>query len=107
MQARVRTAGGTEMPAPRVEDMVVHLAVYDARTAREAGARFARALAGALWPDFVLALAEQEYLIRRAIAEAGFADGQAQLAAERFEMAALAEWRQLAGAGASGSGGRA
>jgi hypothetical protein len=76
------------MPELRVEDMVVRLAVDDARTAQEAGAKFARALAGALWPDFVLAVAEQEYLIRRAIAEAGFADGQARLAAERFEVAA-------------------
>jgi hypothetical protein len=91
----------------RAEDMVVRLAVDDAGSAQEAGAKFARALAGALWPDFVLALAEQECLIRRAIAEAGFADGQARLAAERFEVAVLAEWRQLAGAGASGSGGRA
>jgi hypothetical protein len=95
------------MPELRVEEMVVRLAVDDARTAQEAGVQFARALAGALWPDFVLALDEQEYLIRRAIAAAGFADGQARLAAERFEVAARAEWRQLAGAGASGSGGRA
>ena len=90
-----------------VEDLMVRLAVDDARTAQEAGAKFARALAGALWPDFVLALDEQEHLIRRAIAEAGFADGQARLAAERFEVAALAEWRQLAGASTIGSGGRA
>ena len=90
-----------------VEDLMVRLAVDDARTAQEAGAKFARALAGALWPDFVLALAEQEYLIWRAIADAGFTDGQARLAAERFEVAAVAEWWQLAGAGASGSGGRA
>ena len=91
----------------RVGDMVVRFVVDDATTAQEAGAQFARALAGALWPDFVLALAEQECLIRRAIAEAGFADGQARLAAERFEAAAQAEWRRLAGAGGSGSGGRA
>jgi hypothetical protein len=66
MQARVRTGAETEMPELRVEDMVVRLAVDGARTAQEAGAKFARALVGALWPDFVLALAEQEYLIRRA-----------------------------------------
>ena len=95
------------MPERRVEDMVVRLAVDDARTAQEAGAKFARALAGARWPDFVLALDEQEHLIRRAIAEAGFADRQARLAAERFEVAALAEWRQLVSAGASGLAGRA
>jgi hypothetical protein len=91
----------------RVEDMVVRLAVDDATTAREAGAKFARALAGAVWTDFALALAEQGHLIRCAILGAGFADGQARLAAERFEAAARAEWRRLAGAGMSGAGGRA
>src|SRR4051794_23282165 len=49
MQARMRIEVGAEMPELRVEDMVVRLAVDDARTAQEAGAKFARALAGALW----------------------------------------------------------
>ena len=95
------------MAEPCVEDMVVWIAVDDAKAAQEAGAKFARALAGALWPDFVWALAEQGSLIRRAIAETGCTGGQARLAAERFEVAAVAEWRQLAGADASGSVGRA
>lgn len=80
----------------REDDMLVRLAVDDARTAQDAGAGFARALAGAYPVDFMVALAEQEDLVRRAILEAGFTAEQARLAAEHFEVAALAEWKRVA-----------
>ena len=95
------------MIRPREEDMLVHVTVDDAGTAREAGARFARALAGAVSADFMAALAEQEDLVRRAIVDAGFTAGQAGLAAERFETAARAEWARIADAGGARTGGRA
>ena len=91
----------------REEDLQVRLAVDDAASARAAGAGFARALAGAASEDFAPALAEQEGLVRRAIAEAGYTEEQARVAAGRFEAAAAEEWRRIAGAGASGAGGRA
>ena len=83
----------------RGEDLLVCLTVDDAATARDAGAGFARALAGAVTLDFAAALAEQEELVRHAILEAGFTAGQARLAAERFEAAAQAEWARIADAG--------
>ncbi len=77
-------------------DMPAHLAVDDARTAQDAGAKFARALAGAHPADFALALAEQDELIRRAIVDAGFSAEQARLAAAHFEAAAWDEWERIA-----------
>ena len=85
----------------RGEDLLVHLTVDDAGTARDAGASFARALAGAASADFAAALAEQGELVRHAILDAGFTAGQARLAAERFEAAARAEWAGIAGGGAA------
>lgn len=74
-------------------DAPTHLAVDDARTAQDAGARFALALADVGSADFMVALAEQLDLIRRAITDAGFSANRAQLAAEHFEAAARAEWK--------------
>lgn len=89
------------------DDLMVRLAVDDARTAQDAGAKFARTLAGAAPADFMLALGEQGDLVRRWITEAGCTDAQAQLAAGRFEAAARAEWRRLVDAGVDGAVGRA
>ena len=89
------------------EDLLVRLTVDDAGTARDAGASFARALAGAVSADFAAALAEQGELIRQAILEAGFTAGQARLAAERFEAAAQTDWARIADAGGAAACGRA
>ena len=91
----------------REEDLLVRLTVDDAGTARDAGAGFARALAGAASADFAAALAEQRELVRGAILAAGFTAGQARLAAERFEAAAQAEWARIADAGGVAASGRA
>ena len=88
-------------------DLMIRLAVDDATTAQEAGAKFARDLAGAVSADFMLALGEQGDLVRRAILEAGFSDEQAQLAAGHFEVAAREEWAWLAGAATAGAWGTA
>ena len=64
----------------------------DARTVREAGARFASDLAGAAWAGFMLALAEQGERLRRAVLAAGHGPEQARLAAVDFEAAARDEW---------------
>jgi len=87
--------------------MMVHLAVDDARTAQKAGVKFARDLAGAVSADFMMALAEQEDMISRAIMRAGFSAEQARLAAEHFEMAARAEWERITAAGGTVAYGRA
>lgn len=89
------------------DGLMVRLAVDDARTAQDAGAKFARDLAGAHGADFLLALTEQAGLIRRAILDAGFSAEQAQLAAGHFEMAAREEWTRLAGAATAGAWGTA
>ena len=80
------------------DSLMVHLTVDDARTAQEAGARFARDLVGAMPRDFLLALGEQRGLIRRAITDAGFTRGQARLAAGHFEVAAREEWARVGAA---------
>ena len=89
------------------DSLMVCLAVDDARTAQDAGTKFARDLAGAVSVDFMLALGEQDSLIRRAIMDAGFSDKQAHLAAEHFEAAAREEWARLASAMASDVSGTA
>jgi hypothetical protein len=55
-------------------DPMVHLAPDDVRTAQTAGVEFARSLAGAPSAWFMLALGEQEDLIRSAIRQAGYPD---------------------------------
>lgn len=106
MRAAKNRSGGavTDLYA---EDLTVHLTPGDAWTTQSAGTTYARTLAGAASEDFALALAEQEGLIRRAIAEAGHTAEQTQLTAERFEIAAAAEWQRIIGAGAGGPGGQA
>ena len=91
----------------REEDMMVHLAVDDAHTAQAAGVRFAHTLAGDCSADFTLALAEQTDLIERAIADAGFSEQQARLAAGHFEVAARDAWQRIASSGGSGAWGTA
>lgn len=95
------------MTEPPDDGLMVRLAVGDARTAQEAGAKFARDLAGGHGDDFTLALIEQGSLIRRAITDAGFSTEQAQLAARHFEASALAEWARLASGLASDMAGTA
>lgn len=83
------------------------LGVDDARAVHEAGTRFASDLAGAAWPGFMLALAEQGERLRRAVLEAGHGPEQARLAVTHFEAAARAEraWIDAAtGAGRPGPG---
>ena len=95
------------MTEPPETGLMVHLAVDDTQTAQQAGAKFARDLAGAHGADFMLALGEQGDLIHRAITDAGFSAEQAQLAAEHFEVAAREEWTRLAGAMAADASGTA
>lgn len=77
---------------PREGEPPIRLAADDARTVREAGARFASDLAGAAWAGFMLALAEQGERLRRAVLDAGHTPEQAKLAAAHFEAAARDEW---------------
>ena len=83
------------------EDLHVHLAVDDAKTAQAAGATFAHMLAGAATDAFMLVLAEQEELIRRAIMAAGYTAEQEELAVGYFGAAARKEWQRIADAGGS------
>ncbi len=76
------------MTDPREEDMTVRLTVDDARTVRAAGAKFARALAGAHSEDFALAVIEQERMIQRAVTKAGYTVRQSELVAREFTTAA-------------------
>ena len=95
------------MNAISADDFYVYLTVDDARTAHVAGVTFARALSGADSADFVLALAEQEHLVARAIVEAGHHTEQAQLAAGHFATAALGEWARIISASSHGARGQA
>lgn len=85
------------------EVTTVRLDVEDTCTVRRAGARFASDLAGAAWPGFMLALAEQSERLRRAVATAGYDPEQARLAAMHFEAAAQDEWAWIDMAGGSRS----
>ena len=75
---------------------MVHLAPDDVRTAQTAGVEFARSLAGAPSAWFMLALGEQEDLIRSAIRRAGYPDRNARLAANAFDVGARVEWQRIA-----------
>lgn len=77
---------------PRTDETPVRLDTDDARTVREAGARFASDLAGAAWVAFMVALDEQGERLRRAVLAAGHGPEQARLAAAEFEAAARDEW---------------
>jgi hypothetical protein len=80
------------------QEPVVFLAPHDARTARAAGVAFARTLAGAPSAWFMLALDEQEELIRSGIQRAGYPERKAHLAADAFDAGARSEWQRIAGA---------
>ena len=73
----------------------VYLDPADAATARTAGTDFARALAGAPGDWFMLALGEQEEIIRTAIRRSGYGSRRARLAAIEFSAAAVLEWERI------------
>lgn len=84
----------------------VRLTPDDVESAQMAGVRFARALAGAPSAAFMLALAEQEQLVRSAIEDPGVSERVARIAAEAFEAVAMTEWGRItlaAGQGAMGN----
>lgn len=87
--------------------LMVILSPGDDDTAFAAGVRFARSLAGAEPAGFMLALGEQEALIRAAIVKAGFSIEKAHLAGEAFEVSARNEWRRISALGQSTTWGTA
>lgn len=84
------------IPVAQFGPMMVMLAPEDADTAFVAGVQFARALVGAETVAFIMALDEQEAMIRNAILEAGFSREKAYLAGQAFEAGARNEWRRIA-----------
>lgn len=80
---------------PAAADPMVILSPEDDDTALAAGVQFARSLAGADPAGFMLALGEQEALIRSPIVKAGFSIEKAHLAGEAFEAGARAEWQRI------------
>ncbi|MGI4793640.1 MAG: hypothetical protein ACRYG8_06040 [Janthinobacterium lividum] len=74
---------------------MVMFAPEDAGTAFVAGVQLARALAGAVPAAFLMALGEQQALIRSAVLKAGYSDGKARAAGEAFEAGAREEWRRI------------
>ena len=85
----------------------VCLAPDDVKSAQLAGIRFARALAGAPTTAFMLALGEQEQLVRTALEDAGFAERIACGAAEAFKAGAMLEWQRIAPVAVQGAMGNA
>src|SRR5689334_24125395 len=77
---------------------MVFLAPDDARTARAAGVEFARSLAGAPSAWFMLALGEQELILREVIEQSGYPAPKAEQAASAFDSGARAEWQRTVGA---------
>lgn len=77
-------------------ELMVRLDPQDACTARTAGVEFARALTGSPPEWFILALNEQEDIIRDGIRQAGYSARQARLAADAFQIGARVEWTRLA-----------
>ncbi len=84
------------------EALQVRLTPDDVDSAQVAGTRFARALAGAPTVAFMLALGEQEQLVRAALVEAGFGERVAGTAADAFEVGARLEWERIAPAAVQG-----
>ncbi len=78
-----------------MSDLTVMLQPEDDDTAFAAGVQFARALAGAGSAAFMLALGEQEVLVRDAIVQAADPAAQARLACEAFVAGARTEWRRI------------
>ncbi len=88
------------------DDLQVYLTPDDVESAQVAGVQFARALAGAPAAAFMIALGEQEQIVRLVIAEAGFSGDVARMAADSFEVGAKLEWQRLSSSihvGAHGS----
>lgn len=81
------------------------VAIEDIRDAEAAGIKCARQgmLAGIETATFMVALAEQEFVTRRAITDAGGSSVQADLLVEHFGNAARDEWYRLAQRIAGGS----
>ncbi len=79
----------------REEDLQVYLTPDDMESAQVAGVQFARVLAGAPAAAFMIALEEQERMVRSVITEAGFASDVARIAADSFETGAKLEWQRL------------
>ncbi len=77
------------------DDLQVYLTPDDVESAQVAGVQFARALAGAPSAAFMIALGEQEQIVRLVIAEAGFSGDVARMAADSFEVGAKLEWQRL------------
>lgn len=77
-------------------DLYVWLTLDDVETAQVAGVRFARAMAGALNTAFVVALGEQQDLVRAAVLEAGVSARSAVLTARAFGTGAKLEWDRMA-----------
>lgn len=69
----------------------------DIASAQDAGASFARQMAGAEAEDFRQTLAEQLQTIRTEVADVGFSRTDAELAASYFRTGAELEWRRIAG----------
>ena len=88
------------------DNLQVYLTPDDAESAQVAGVQFARALAGAPSATFMIALAEQEQIVRLVVTDAGFSGDVARMAADSFEVGAKLEWQRLSSSihvGAHGS----
>ncbi len=77
------------------DNLQVYLTPDDAESAQVAGVKFARALAGAPAAAFMIALGEQEQIVRLVITDAGFSGDVARMAADSFEVGAKLEWRRI------------
>ncbi len=91
----------------REDDLQVCLTPDDVESAQVAGVQFARALAGAPAAAFMMALGEQEQIVRLVIAEAGFGSDVARVTADSFEVGAKLEWQRLSSAVHIGAHGNA
>ncbi len=89
------------------DDLQVRLTPDDVESAQVAGVQFARALVGAPAVAFMLALGEQERIVRCVIIEAGFGGDIARRAAESFEAGAKLEWQRLSSSLYAGGHGHA
>ncbi len=82
---------------------LIHLAPDDVETAQVAGVQFARALASAPTMAFMVALDEQQEILRQAVQRAGFAAPIARAAAAAFTVGARIEWGRIAPATVQGA----
>ncbi len=89
------------------DNLQVYLTPDDAESTQVAGVQFARALAGVPSAAFMIALGEQEQIVRLVIAEAGFNGDVARMAADSFEVGAKLEWRRITSAVHMGAHGTA